>query len=90
MIKNSKSISTGIERIFRKRPDGLYQEVYNHFIHFSDQQGNKITKLDRSYLGKVYKEALHNENSFNGTAEWIDPNTGVKIRLIALSNNQQG
>jgi len=90
MINNRKSISTGVERIFRKRPDGLWQEVINHFIHMSDKEGNKISKLDRSYLGRVYKEAGVNENSFHGEAMWENPETGAKIRLVALSNYQQG
>ena len=90
MINNRKSISTGVERVFRKRPDGLWQEVINHFIHMSDKDGNKISKLDKSYLGRVYKEAGVNERSFHGEAEWESQDTGGKIRLIALSNFQQG
>lgn len=90
MINNRKSISTGVERVFRKRPDGLWQEVINHFIHLADREGNKISKLDKSYLGRVYKEAAVNENSFNGEAQWTNPDTGQTIRLVALSNFQQG
>jgi hypothetical protein len=90
MTQPRRSISTGIERIFRRRPDGLYQEVTNHFIHMTDGEGNKVSKLDRSYLGAVFREAQHGERSFNGEAEWTNPDTGQTIRLVAFSNNQQG
>ena len=82
--------SATIERIYRKRPDGLYQEYLNHFIHIVDSHGNKTTKLDKSTLGRVYKEAQGNDRSNYGEGEFIDPNTGSVIRLVALGNFQQG
>lgn len=82
--------STSIERVFRKRPDGLWQEYLNHFVHMTDVSGNKASKLDKTMMGRVYKEANANEHSMHGEAEHIDVNTGAKLRLVALSNYQQG
>jgi hypothetical protein len=89
-MNNNRSIATRIERVFRKRPDGLWQEIINHFIDIADINGNKITKLDKFFIGRVYKEAGPNENSFHGEYSWVDPETGKTIRLISLSNFQQG
>jgi predicted metal-dependent HD superfamily phosphohydrolase len=90
MIYNKRSISTRIERVFRKRQDGLWQELINHFIDRADADGNKVTKLDKSLVGRVYKEAAPYENSLHGEYSWTDPETGNVIRLISLSNFQQG
>jgi hypothetical protein len=90
MIKGRKSISTGIERVYKKRQDGLWQEIINHYVHMSDKDGLRITKLDKSIVGRVFKEATANERSFHGETEWQHPDTGQTIRLVALSNFQQG
>lgn len=82
-------IYPSIERTFKLRPDGLYQEYYNHWVHFVDDNGNKTDKLDRTVLGKVFKEdTIH--SSVNGEAVYTFESDGVTRRLIALSNNQQG
>ena len=90
MRNGRRSISTGISKVFKKRPDGLWQEYINTFIHTSDSDGNQVSKLDKSIIGRVYKEALDGEQSFHGEALWTNPDTGVTIRLVALSNYQQG
>lgn len=82
-------IYPSIERTFKKRPDGLYQEYYHHWVHFVDDQGNKTDKLDKTVVGKVFREDNHH-NSMNGMAVYTFEDDGVTRRLVALSNNQQG
>jgi len=82
-------VYTSMERTFKKRPDGLYQEYINHFIHFVDAQGNKTDKLDKTMVGRVFKEDnVH--HSVHGEAVYTFADDGQTRRLIALSNYQQG
>ena len=90
MMPNKRSISTRIELVFRKRPDGLWQQYRNFLIDLGDKDGNKITKIDRVEIGLVFKEAAEGEHSRGGEHLWLDVETGATLRLIALSNFQQG
>lgn len=82
-------IYSTVERTFKKRLDGLYQEYLDHFVVFEDPRGNKTTKLDKREIGRVYKEDTTNR-SFHGEASYTFADDGVTRRLIALSNYQQG
>ena len=74
-------ISASIERSYHKRKDGYYQELINHFVHFTTPDGSKQTKLDHTEYGKVYTEST-THNSFSGVVT-IKEN-GVEKRLIAV------
>lgn len=85
-------IWTSIERAFHFRPDGLWQEYFIHKIHSQTTSTAPVNvAVDKKILGKVFREVSPDENlhSFNGEAEWLDQNSGRKIRLLALTNNQQ-
>ena len=85
-------IWTSIERAFKFRQDGLWQEYYLHKIHSQAPGTEKVnTAIDKRILGKVFREASPDENlhSFNGEAEWFDEGSNRKLRLLALTNNQQ-
>lgn len=74
-------ISASIERSYHKRKDGYYQELINHFVHFQDHLGNKITKLDRTDLGRVFAvNTTH--NSFGGVV--MIKEDGVEKRLVVV------
>ena len=65
--------------------DGLYREVYLHFIHFIDDDGNTVSsKLDKTILGKLYKIAEGNERSLHGEVEYTLPGMEHPVRLVAL------
>jgi hypothetical protein len=72
------------EIVFKKRMDGLYQQLTYHMIKIEDNNGNITSKIDKTIIGPIFREATVNERSIHGEAEWIDPNTGVKKWLIAI------
>jgi hypothetical protein len=81
----SNRMTTGIERTFRQTQDGLWREVYLHFIHFINDEGKVISsKLDKTILGKLYKVANGNERSQYGEVEYTLPGTDKPVRLVAL------
>lgn len=79
-------ISTSIERHFKRMPDGLYQEVYLHYINFLNESGGIIkSKLDKTIKGKLYKVAQDGERSPYGEVDHIFPGTTEPVRLVALA-----
>ncbi len=79
-------MTTGVERTFRKTFDGLYREIFLHFIHFLDENGNIVSsKLDKSINGKLYKIAEGNERSLYGEVEYKLPDQEKPVRLLALA-----
>jgi hypothetical protein len=67
-------------------PDGLYQEIYLHYIVYKNEAGEIIkTKLDKTIKGKLYKIAKDNERSSYGEIEHIFPGTTEPVRLLALA-----
>lgn len=72
------------EFVFKRRPDGLYQQLIYHMIKMDDEKGNITSKLDKIIPGAIYREASYNERSIHGEAEWIDPDSGTKRWLIAI------
>lgn len=84
-FKRTNRMTTGVERTFRKTFDGLYREVYLHFIHFLDENGNVVSsKLDKAINGRLYKIAEGNERSQYGEVEYKFPDREEAVRLIAL------
>lgn len=81
-------MTTGVERVFRQMPDGLYREIYLHFIHFLDEKGNKTSsKLQQQIEGKLYRQVGEHEKhlrSVHGEVEYTFPESDNPVRLIAL------
>lgn len=83
-------MTTGVERVFRATFDGLFREVYLHWIHFLDDNGNIVrTKLDKSVKGRLYKVATENEHSMYGEVEYKFPDDEKPVRLIALGMDRE-
>jgi hypothetical protein len=81
-------MTTGIERVFRQMPDGLYREVLLHWIHFMDDKGERVSsKIQKQIEGKLYKPILNEHDdkyrSIHGEVNYELPN-GTTIRLVAL------
>ena len=76
-------VYTSVERTFKKRKDGFYQEIFNHFIHMTNHLGVETTKLDRQVIGKVYKEETEHR-SVSGEATYTFEDDGLTRRLIAI------
>ena len=83
--QRSTKMSTSIERVFRKNPDGLCREILMHYIHFLSEDGKVISsKLDKQINGRLYKRATLNERSSYGEVEYQFPDEDKPVRLIAL------
>lgn len=81
-------MTTGFERTFRKTPDGYFREYWLHFIHFTDDKGNKSSKLDKMIPGKLYKIARPGERSTWGEVDFVFPENedGKPTRLVCLGD----
>lgn len=88
--KRTNKMNTEVLRSFRKTQDGLYREVYMHYLQFLDQEGNVVSsKLDKQIPGRLYKDATDTgERSNCGEVEYEFPNGEVR-RLIALNMDYQ-
>jgi len=84
-----QNITTKVERHFKFREDGLFQEVFYHLIVFKDPANPSNTKqrLDHIITGKIYREGTINEHSRDGEAEFVDQN-GIKHTLVAIRGPQ--
>jgi len=83
-------MTTGVERVFRATFDGLYREIFLHWIHFLDGNSNIIrTKLDKSVKGRLYKIAGPNERSMYGEVEYKFPDKDEPVRLVALGMDRE-
>jgi len=90
-LPRTQRMTTGIERVFRLTFDGLYREIYLHWIHFLSDEGNVISsKLDRSVPGKLYKIATGDERSLYGEVEYKFPEQEHPVRLVALGMGDDG
>ena len=84
----TKRMTTSIERVFKKLPDGLCREIHLHFLVFLDDEGKIVSsKLDKSIQGKLYKKAVGNERSMYGEVEYKFPDEDEPVRLIALGRD---
>ena len=84
---NSEKMNTSIERVFKgPLPDGLYRELYLHFIHFLNEDGSiRSSKLDKQIPGRLYKVAgSNNERSMYGEVEYTFPGQDKPVRLISI------
>jgi hypothetical protein len=83
----TQRMTTGIERVFRQTPDpGIYQEVFLHFIHFLDSEGNTTrSKLDKQIVGKLWRVIREGETfgTQYGSVDYEFPD-GVTRRLVGL------
>jgi len=88
LFKRSTRMTTGVERVFRPTPhgDGLYRELFLHWIHFLDPATSVIisSKLDKTIEGKLFKIAGAGERSPYGEVEYKFPNSEEPVRLVAL------
>lgn len=90
MSIRTKRMTTGVERVFRPTFDGLYREIYLHWIHFLNEQGEVVaSKLDKSIKGRLYKIAKDGERSQYGEAEYKFPNAEEPVRLVALGLDRE-
>ena len=91
--RSAGRMTTGIERFFR--PVSLneiiiFQEMYHHYIHFLDENGNiTSSKLDKVMPGKYYREAKEKEWTIHGLVEYTFPD-GKKRKLIGLGEDMNG
>lgn len=90
MIERPKRMTTGVERVFRPTYDGLFREIYLHWIHFLNENGDVVqSKLDKSIKGRLYKIAKDNERSLYGEVEYKFPNAEESVRLVALGLDRE-
>lgn len=73
-----------IERHFRPKTDGFYQEVYYHLIQFIDDNGNINTRQDKVTVGGVYRAARAGEHSTEGEAIYQSVDHVEPLRLVAI------
>lgn len=60
--------TTSIEKIFKHKPNGLYQEFTLFFIHTVDMNSGNIlsSKLDKVIVGKMYRKGAADEQALFG------------------------
>lgn len=77
-------VTTRVEKTYKRRQDGLYQQVLLYFIQFTDPSGRTVSHLDKTELGGIFKEAGNEEHSRMGVEEELVDEKGQKKRLIAI------
>lgn len=76
---------TKFKKVFKKREDGLYQEIIRHFIVTTNKLNGEIkTQFDKEFYGKIYKKATVSDYGVNGCEEFYDENTNETIFLVAI------
>lgn len=82
-------MTTSVERVFRKLPNGYYREILMHYIHFVDENG-KIVKsnLDKMIERGLWQRAIGNEVSRYGEVEYQFPGEDNPCRMLALGLDQ--
>jgi hypothetical protein len=83
-----KKITTSFETVYIKRKDGFFQEIINHYLHFVDETGKKITKLDKQIPGILFKEARDGERSSYGEA-FVTTSDNRQVRIIGIGENRK-
>jgi hypothetical protein len=73
------------ERHFKKRSDGLYQELHYQIIEFDYGNDNIVRKVDKVIPGGLYREGTNQEHSIHGEVEWVNSDDGIKRRLLAIA-----
>lgn len=80
-------MNTTIERVFKRTPEGLFMEVYLHFLNFLNEDGTlRSSKLDKEVAtGKLWRVARPGERSSYGEVDYRFPDQPRPIRLICLT-----
>lgn len=78
-------VSAKVDRQFKKRLDGLYQELLYHLVCFEHDNGTVETKIDKIVPCGIYREGTVNDHSVHGIADWTNPQDGVVHRLVAVT-----
>jgi len=87
--RNLGRMTTGIERVFRPLPDGLYREVLLHWVHYLNESGEKTSsKLQKQIEGQLYiamneDPSKKQYRSIHGEVEYTFPD-GTTRRLVAV------
>ena len=78
-------MTTSMERVFRRTPEGYFREFWLHFINFLNEDGSpKSTKLDREMIGQLWKVAREGERSSWGEVDYLFPDQDKAVRLVCL------
>lgn len=75
---------TGIQKTYKRRFDGTYQEYVIYLLYFEDEIGNKTTKHDKTVVGGIYRLAKLGERSVYGEAKYFDPDDNQEKHLIII------
>jgi len=79
-------MNTTVQRVFRRTPDGLFQEVYLHFLNFLNEDGSlRSSKLDKEVLGKLWRVARPGERSGYGEVDHLFPDQAKPTRLLCVT-----
>ena len=83
-------MTTSIERVFRRTPEGYYREIWLHFITFLNDDGSiKSSKLDTERHGGLWKMAREGERSSYGEVSHLFPETDKPVRLVCIGKPHQ-
>jgi hypothetical protein len=80
-------MNTTVERVFKRTPEGLFVEVYLHFLNFLNEDGTlRSSKLDKEVVtGKVWRLARPGERSSYGEVDYLLPGQTKTTRLICVT-----
>ena len=77
-------MTTCIDRVFRPIGNGLFQEVYMHFIKFMNEDGTtKSMKLEKEELRGIWRQS-DTEHSREGETTFVFPGDSKPRRLICV------
>ncbi len=78
-------MTTCVDRVFRPIGNGLFQEVYMHFIKFMNEDGTtKNMKLEKEELRGIWREPKAGERSREGETTFVFPGDAKPRRLICI------
>lgn len=80
-------MNTTVERVFRRTPDGFFEEIYLHFLNFINDDGSlRSSKLDKEIrTGKLWRVARDGERSSYGEVDYLFPGMAKPTRLLSVS-----
>jgi len=78
-------MTTHIEKVFRRTPEGFYREIYLHFLSFLNPDGTlRSRKLDKEEHRDLWREAKEGERSPYGECTYPLPGYDRPVRLICV------
>lgn len=78
-------MTTFVQRVFRRNPEGYYQEVEQHFIKFLNEDSSlRSTKLDYEKHLDLWKVAQPGDRCAYGDIMWKFPDQEKPVRLICI------